>query len=145
MSPLLNYTTTVPVNRTVNAIHELLAKAGAHQVATTYSDGQPSGVAFSLMTPAGLRAFVLPVDVSKVAGVLSKDRDVARRLKTPEQAQRVAWRIAKDWLEAQLAIVATEMVRFDQVMLPYMRAVDGRSMWELYLDNQLPALAPSEE
>lgn len=53
-------------------------------------------------------------------------------------------RIAKDWLEAQLAILATEMVTFDQVMLPYMRALDGRTMWELYLDEQLPALAPAD-
>lgn len=41
--------------------------------------------------------------------------------------------------------MATEMVTFDQVMLPYMRTLDGRSMWDLYLDNQLPALTASED
>jgi len=142
MSPLLNYTTTVPVSRSIATIHEALAKAGAHQVTTAYAAGAPTGVAFSLATAAGLRAFILPVDASKVEAVLRSDKAVAPRLRTPEQAARVAWRIAKDWLEAQLAIVATEMVTLDQVMLPYMRADDGRTVWELYLDNQLPALAP---
>lgn len=145
MSPLLNYTTTVPASRTVAAIHDLLAKSGALQITTAYSGGTPVGVAFSFPTAAGLRAFILPVDASKVAGVLRRDQAVPNRYKTPEQAERVAWRIAKDWLEAQLAIVATEMVTLDQVMLPYMRALDGRTMWDLYLDDQLPALAPIEE
>jgi hypothetical protein len=46
MSPLLNYTTEVPVTRTVSAITEMLAKAGARHIASTYGpDGSPTGAA----------------------------------------------------------------------------------------------------
>ncbi len=32
----------------------------------------------------------------------------------------VAWRIVKDWLEAQLALLQSRQVKLEQVMLPYM-------------------------
>ena len=73
---------------------------------------------------------------------------VAPRFKTPEQAERVAWRILKDWLEAQLALVQTEMVSLDCVMLPYMQADDGRTVYELYVEKALPELTagvPAQE
>ena len=59
------------------------------------------------------------------------------RYSTPEHAERVAWRIVKDWLEAQLAIIRTEMVTLDQVMLPYMVGDEGHTVYELYRDRQL--------
>jgi len=77
------------------------------------------------------------VQSDRVHKVLRADRTVAPRYKTVEQAERVAWRIMKDWLEAQLAIIATEMVTLDQVFLPYMQGDDGRTVYELYLDHQL--------
>jgi hypothetical protein len=140
--PLLNYTTTVPVNRTVSQVTELLIKAGARQIMSEFAEGgTPVGVMFALQTMDGLRAFKLPVHTDRVMKVMRQDRGTPPRFKNPEQAERVAWRILKDWLEAQLAIVQTEMVSFDEVMLPYMRAVDGRTMYEMYLEGQLPALA----
>jgi len=145
VSPLLNYTTTVSVSRTVGQVHELLVKAGARQIMSDYAEGGvPTGVMFALHTMDGVRAFKLPVHTDRVMKVMRQDRATPPRYKNPEQAERVAWRILKDWLEAQLAIVQTEMVSFDEVMLPYMRAVDGRTMYEMYLEGQLPALASGE-
>ncbi|WP_189339127.1 hypothetical protein [Williamsia muralis] len=37
------------------------------------------------------------------------------KYQTPEHALRVAWRITKDWVEAQLAIIETQMVTPAQV------------------------------
>lgn len=142
--PLLNYTTEVQVGRSVGQVHEILIKAGARSILSEFDEaGRPKGVSFLVETPHGPRGFRLPVNVDRVLSVLVKDRSVQPRFKTREQAERVAWRIAKDWLEAQLAIVATEMVSFDQVMLPYMQDGRGHTLYELYLDNALglPALA----
>jgi len=36
-----------------------------------------------------------------------------------DQSRRVGWRIIRQWLEAQLAIVETQMVTIEQVFLPY--------------------------
>jgi hypothetical protein len=146
VSPLLNYTTTVEARRTIGQVHSILVEGGARQIMTEYSEvGSPIGVTFAIVTGEGLRAFNLPVKVESVRRVMARDPKTPRRFQTPEQAERVAWRIMKDWLEAQLAIVETEMVTFDEVMLPYMRSVDGRTMYAMYVDGQLPALAVGEE
>lgn len=143
--PLLNYTTTVPSVRTISQITEILAKAGARQVLTEYGpSGVATGIAFAVDTPTGLRRYHLPVDVAAIAQVMKNDRNIAPRLRTPEQAEKVGWRIIKDWLEAQLAIISTRMVTFDQVMLPYMSAgPSGQTIYDLYLNQQL-ALPPGE-
>jgi hypothetical protein len=146
MSPLLNYTTGVAVSRTIGQVHALLVEAGARQVMTAYSEiGQPTGVAFAIETANGSRAFKLPVESDRVLGVLKRDPKVRNtKYCTPEQAERIGWRIVKDWLEAQLAIIETEMVSFEQTMLPYMKTQDGRTVYELYVDDELarPALGP---
>lgn len=114
--PLLNYTTTVPVIRTIGTIQSLLVQAGARQIVTDYDHvGNPTGLRFMVSTAFGPRGFVLPVKTDAVHTVLSRDRQVERRFKSPEQAERVAWRIVKDWMEAQLAIIKTQMVTLDQV------------------------------
>ena len=146
MSPLLNYTTTVPVTRTIGQIHALLVEAGARQINTAYDEvGTPTGIAFAIQVPGGSRGFKLPVNTDRVLAVIKRYRSgVPPRYQSAQQAERIAWRIAKDWLEAQLAIVKTEMVTFEQVMLPYMRAEDGRTLYELYMADEMgrPALMP---
>src|SRR5438552_18436509 len=44
------------------------------------------------------------------------------------QAVRVEWRIVKDWVEAQLALIETRMVTAQQVFLPYAIMRDGRTL-----------------
>lgn len=54
-----------------------------------------------------------------------------------EQAERVAWRIVKDWVEAQMAILESEMVQMDEIFLPYMLSSSGQTVFEAYRKNQL--------
>jgi hypothetical protein len=137
--PLLNYTTKVPVQRTIGHVQALLVEAGARSIMTDYNEvGTPVGVAFIIETMHGPRTFKLPVFADRVHALLSADRHVEPRYSTPEHSERVAWRILKDWIEAQLAIIQAEQVTLDQVMLPYMQAeVGGRTVYELYRDQQL--------
>jgi hypothetical protein len=134
--PLLNFTTTVPVSRTIGVVQGLLVEAGARSIMTNYDDvGSPIGIHFAVETGLGIRTFSLPVNAERVQAVLKRQK-VQPRYSTPEHAERVAWRIIKDWLEAQLAIIRTEMVTLDEVMLPYMRA-EGTTVYELYRNQQL--------
>lgn len=143
--PLLNYTTTVSVGRTIGQVQALLVEAGARQITTAYDDlGRAMGIAFVVETMHGPRSFTLPVGADRVEAVLERAR-VAPRYRGSEHAERVAWRIVKDWLEAQLAIIRTEMVTLDQVMLPYMVADDGQTVWELYVGRQLALEPPKVE
>jgi hypothetical protein len=135
--PLLNYTTQVSVTRTVGHIQGLLVESGARAIMAEYSpDGAVVGMSFKVETPHGPRAYTLPVRAERVLAVLTREK-VPQRYRTPEHAERVAWRILKDWVEAQLALLKTEMVTLDQVMLPYMATPDGRTVYDLYVDRQL--------
>jgi hypothetical protein len=134
---LLNYTTGVPVSRTIGQVQGILVEAGARAIMAEYDDGgRVTGMSFSVETPFGQRGYTLPVRTERVLAVLERDR-VSPKYRTPEHAERVAWRILKDWIEAQVALLRTEMVTLDQVMLPYMHGDDGRTVYELYLDRQL--------
>lgn len=136
MSPILNYTTTVPASKSIAQVQKMLVGGGARAIMSEYADdGLVSGLSFSVETPFGMQAFRLPVNVEKVQAVLTRQR-VQPRYRERDHAERVAWRILKDWVEAQLAIVQTEMVTFDQVMLPYMRQGES-TVYELYVDKQL--------
>lgn len=141
--PLLNYTTSVAVSRSIGQIQGLLVEAGARKIGTEYDDvGNVSAIAFSVETVQGPRGFTLPIHAECVLSVLKRQK-VPARYQTPEHAERVAWRIVKDWLEAQLAIIHTEMVTLEQVMLPYMHTADGTTIYELYLKQQLALPAGS--
>ena len=136
--PLLNYTSSVPVSRTIPEMHAILLKCRARSISTDYDEGGlPLALSFLVETPLGWRHFRLPINALAVEQVMHKDSAVSPKLKTAAQAQRVAWRIAKDWLAAQLAIIETEMVTLDQVMLPYMKGDDGQTVYELYVNKQL--------
>ncbi len=75
------------------------------------------------------------MDCFLVQAVLEKQR--VRTIITRDMATRVAWRILKDWVRAQMAILETEMVSVEQIFLPYMEAKDGRTVYELMVANGL--------
>ena len=60
-----------------------------------------------------------------------------------EHAERVAWRIVRDWLDAQLALIETQQATADQVLLPYRVLEGGRTVYEAVIEQQgqLPATA----
>jgi hypothetical protein len=152
----LNYTTTVPVTQTVAECQAILAAAGASSASVHFKDGQPAGLSFSLDTPHGLRNFTLPVNTGGIHRVLAKaERDgqfAAARKKagtfsSPEHAARVAWRVVKDWLEANLALIAAQMVTIDEVMLPWLHIQIGgeqRTLFEHYKAQERAALLPGD-
>jgi hypothetical protein len=144
----LNYTTTIAAGKTVAEIQELLGAHGADRVMVGYTAKRPSSVSFSLVTPAGPRAFTLPVEVTAMHRVLQHQagrREIDRRYSTAEQAERTAWRVVKDWLAAQLTLVSAEMASLETVMLPYL-VVDhtGTTLHQRYLERGLPALEASQ-
>jgi hypothetical protein len=139
--PLLNYTTGISAAKTATEVQEILRKAGASRLVFEYDqDQEPVALGFEAPTSFGVRQFILPTDPARVLVVLKRQR-VAPRYRTYDQARRVAWRIVKDWIEAQLAIIKTEMVTIDQVMLPYMQTdhptgASKVSMYEAYTEQQ---------
>jgi len=128
--PLLNYTTSVPVSRSVQEISKALVKAGATSIMQDFdSDGVISAVAFKINLEGNDIAFKLPANWQSVLEVMRHDGTPRPRL-TPEHAQRVAWRITKDWVEAQMAILQTKSVVLPQLFLPYAVDNNGVTLFE---------------
>lgn len=141
---LLNYTTCIDAEKTVSEIQRILAKAGALAIMLEYESGIISGVSFKIATEFGPTGYTLPCDTAAVLKILDRqmrDRKVPPRLVNKEQAARVGWRIIKDWIEAQLALVETRMVTLDQVFLPYARTNTGVTVYQRYLESGMAGLA----
>lgn len=137
----LNYTTTIAAKRTAAECLDLLGDAGADHVSVSYADRKPVGLVFSLHTAGGYRDFALPVDGAAMQAVLGKELRASRphvsqaefsRMLGADHALNVAWRVVRDWLAAQLALIAAGMAALDQVMLPYLQ-VDGATLYDRYL------------
>jgi hypothetical protein len=137
--PLLNYTTTVNTDRTAAQIQTILQRHGARAVLMEYGpDHQVIGLSFKALTAYGEIPIRLPVDVAATFEVLKKQcrgGQIPRRYVTEQQARRITWRILKDWTEAQMALLETEMetemVKLEQIFLPYVVTESGRSVYEV--------------
>jgi hypothetical protein len=136
MSPIANYSTTVTALKSIGEIQNILVYHGAKHILIDYENGEPVGLAFIVATPYGDTPFRLPANIEKVEAVLNKQR--VRSKAGRELAARVAWRILKDWVRAQMAIEETEMVTIDQIFLPYMQVgKGGKILYEVMLDHHL--------
>ena len=124
--PLLNYTSKVPVSKTVSEVMQMLVKKGASHIMTEYDgNAQLAGLKWRIDTQHGPLSYSMPVNCQSVLQIMTRQRilprDPDRRW---EQAQRTAWRILKDWIEAQMALLETGMAQMEEVFLPYMLTGD---------------------
>jgi len=130
---LLNYTTKIDPDKTASEIAKILSMHGASAVMTEYDKEDGSVKALSFKIQAGERSmgFRLPCDWVPVQKVLAKQKMNNSRIDDSRiAAVRVAWRIVKDWVEAQMALVETQMVETQDVFLPYLVLGDNRTLAE---------------
>ncbi|MFH0809819.1 MAG: hypothetical protein V2A77_05055 [Pseudomonadota bacterium] len=136
--PIANYTTTVPAQNSVNEIQRLLVAHHAKSVMVDYEGQEPVGLAFLIPTKNGDEvSFRLPANIAACQKVL--DRQVRTTI-TRERAARVGWRILRDWVRAQMAILETEMVTLEEVMLPYMRIGGTGTLYQVLQERQFKLL-----
>lgn len=139
---ILNYTTSISTEKTASEIQKKLAAAKAQAVLCEYNDETVMcAMSFRITTPYGMVFFRLPANTDGVYKALLNDSTVPKRLKNKGQAARVAWRILKDWIEAQLAIVDAEMADITEVFLPYAQNQNGQTVYQSIQQNGFKALA----
>lgn len=134
--PVLNYTTTIDPHRTVGEIQRLLASKGARGILLEYNEhGDPVTVAFQIERRGNVMRYRLPCRAEAVHAALCKDHKagkVDRKHTTMQHAVRVAWRIIKDWIEAQVALIDSGMVDMSEIFMPYqLVAGDNQTLYEL--------------
>lgn len=139
---ILNYTTAISAEKTASEIQKKLAMAGAKAVLSEYdADGVMCAMSFHI----GELTFLLPINIDGAHIALRKSRKVPKRLKTREQAARVAWRIIKDWVEAQIAIIELGQAELPQVFLAYVQDRKGKTIYEAIKQNKFKLLTMGEE
>ena len=138
--PILNYTTSIPSEKTIGEIQKCLVSHGAHKIVTDYENGLPSAVTFVLVIQNSPVGFALPANYQGVLNAMKKDRKVPQRLCTDEQALRVSWRIVKDWVEAQMAIVDAKLCDVGEVFMPYAITRSGSTLYKHMLETNMKLL-----
>lgn len=145
---LKNYTSNVPVARTISRIEECLAEAGATGIMKEYKDGFLAAVAFRVMLPNGKQMSIkLPANADGVFNALMKEVRRPRSgtvQKVREQAGKTSWKLMQDWVEVQLSLIQMQQADFVQVFLPYVW--DGKTtFYEQLKSNNFLALPAAKE
>ena len=136
---ILNYTTTVDAFKTVSEIEYILMKHKAKSIMKDYDGETITGLSFLIDTGVQQIPVRLPVKIDECLEVLKKEKreNPRKQIKdTRQQAERVAWRILKDWVEAQMALLDIEMVRFEEIFLPYIETNNGKTIYERLEERQ---------
>lgn len=132
--PILNYTTSIDPHRTVGEIQRLLATKGATGILTEYAGGEPSSLAFQISSGGQQLRYRLPCRAKAVHAILLREYragKVERRFTSEQHAMKVAWRIVKDWIEAQLALVESGLADTAEVFMPYQLVEGDQTMYEV--------------
>ena len=139
---ILNYTTKINATKTIGEIQAILAKAGAKSVSVDFDDGIPVALTFAIALEQDFINYRLPSNADGVYRALCREPKVTRAQKSMEQARRVAWRIVKDWVEAQLAVIEAGLATLPEVFLPYAIAPNGQTLFQIVEQHGVKALAP---
>lgn len=134
---ILNYTTKVPASKTVAQIQEVLGAKGACRVSVDYVSGKASAITFGLKIGLSEIGFRLPCNILGVQQAVKKSRPGGYLWKDTAQAERIAWRIVKDWVEAQMALVEANQAELGEVFLPYAVHNDGQTFFQHFKTKQL--------
>lgn len=131
---LANYTTTVAVSETIAEIESLLSKFGANEISKQYDAGNPVGINFVVKLDGFPLQFRLPIDVKACRKVLNSYK-MRPSLKSPAHAERVSWRIMRDWIRVQLSMVEMKQAEMAQVFMPYAIA-GGQTAYQMFRVNR---------
>lgn len=143
-----NYTSSVPISRTISRIEECLAKAGASGIMKEYAGGKLTALCFKLRMGSGREmAIRLPANEVEVYNVLIKAvkrprNGTVERLR--DQAARTAWKLQQDFVEVQLSMIEMRQTDAMQAFLAYVW--DGkRTFYQALQENNFKALPLQKE
>jgi len=135
-----NFSTSITVEKTISEIEMMLAKNGASKIMKEFDEnGRPMRLAFAINTEHGEMPIKLPMNKQGIMDVFKfqvHEGKLPRKFWgsewSEEQAMRVGWRILLGWLDSQLALLSIEMVKIEEIFLPYIfNPKLGKTMFEI--------------
>jgi len=110
-------------------IQKNLVAHKAKQLMFDYADdGRIKALTFTLQINNRHYGFRLPARVENVEQLLYGTKELTDAQK--QQAYVTAWANIRDWITAQMALIDTGMVKFEEVFLPYMLDRSGKTYFE---------------
>lgn len=133
MKSVKNYTSSVPVERTVARIEQTLSSIGVERVVKNYANGSVIGLEFSITIEAGkVLTFRLPVrlenSIVAIRNIPAYKRKPTEWIKA--QACRTAWKIMQDWIEIQVTLVQLGQAEALEVFLPFLLTKNGSRLYD---------------
>jgi hypothetical protein len=144
--PIKNARSEMSIPKIFDVITKTLVSHKAKHITFSYDEhGRIDAIEFVLAIREQEYPFRLPARVKAVEQILYSNVFLSKTQK--EQAYRVAWANIRDWIGAQCALIDTQMVRPEEVFLPYMIAHDGRTFYEVMTERQflLPGRSEASE
>lgn len=126
--PYKNYTTQISVDRTSAEIRTMLRAAGATAILEEYDQAHITALSFKFAVNGQVLPFRLPLRVDGVLKVLQADAAKGRIRRTyanREQAERIAWRVLRDWVAVQMAVIEAGVLEMTEVFAAHL-LVDGQ-------------------
>lgn len=125
---LKNYESSSPLPNIFAAIEKTLTEHGAKQVVRDYDNGLITAISFVVETKRGPLAVKLPARFDRVKAIFDE-----QGLHYKEgQPYRTAWATIRDWVGAQMALIDWEMVKIEEVFLPYAVHPNGQTFFEVF-------------
>ena len=139
--PIKNYTTRVGEHATVSEIQQILSSKGALGVQVDYDNGKPQAIRFVIEVDRIPVPFRLPCNFAGVQKALAKSESAKSRVlaRDPERVRRISWRIVKDWIDSQMALIEAEQAAMAEVFLPYVVSDGGKTLYGYWREQILPA------
>jgi len=141
--PIKNYSTGINFMKSIGEIQGCLVAHDAKAIMINYEDRIPESLSFMVETSQRVMAFKLPANISGVLKAMEKQR-LSARFTNKDHAARVGWRIVKDWVIAQMAILEAEMVSIDEIFLPYLLTDGNKTLYDYMLDRGFKQLETGE-
>ena len=144
-SRLKNFTTDLTEAQIFDLIRKSLAEHRAKRISFDYDDnGLACALSFQLQIHHQVFTFRLPARLDNVKRLVEEAYQTTglslRGKSLDDQAYRTAWANIKDWVIAQMALVDAEMVKVEEIFLPYLLTDDDRTFFEEFEQHrQLPA------
>jgi hypothetical protein len=139
---LKNYASTSALPNIFSAIEKTLVEHKAKSIVRDYNDqGRIKSISFVVDTNKGSIGVRLPARFDQVEKIFQEQ---GIRYKE-EQPYRTAWATIRDWVDSQMALIDWEMVKLEEVFLPYAVNKDGRTYFEVIEDRGFSLESGAEE
>lgn len=102
----------------LRAIQKTLVAHKAKKIMFDYDDnGVITGLSFGIEVNGKIMGIKLPARIKECEHILRQEGLLNTNKK--DHALRVAWANIRDWVESQMAMIDIDMVKFEEVFLPY--------------------------